>query len=251
VDGRAETSEGDRDRADSNDAMAAPPDSGSRTDAMADGFVSDVINQIASGDASGDAAPDPADPLRGRRWEVKCTTGPLANDARLCSSLPPGLTACPENHRLSDKHITFGGRPGTRFSVTLRLRGVVELKRYGGGTPVAGHFLVGGTSPPDVVNAYVMSVSSPAETYYVNADHSGSGEVVAALDDTVTIPIDAGATVELFATDSDCIQLRNCVDPAAAVCTPYVIPAVPPAPGAFDGQFAQVDVVAVATELAP
>jgi hypothetical protein len=240
-----EANEGASDRAPSFDATTPSLDVANRPDAAPDDAAPDAPYQPVLHDAGNDAAPDPGDPLRGQRWEVKCTTGPLANDARLCSSMAPGLTACPENHRPSDKHITFGGRPGTHYLVTLRLRGVVELKAYGGGTPAGSHFQIGGTSPVDVVNAYAMSVSSPAQTYYVNADHTGGGQVIAALDDTVTIPVDAGATIELFATDSDCIQLRNCVDPAAAVCTPYVIPGVSPAPHAFDGQFAQVDVVSV------
>ncbi len=149
------------------------------------------------------------------------------------------------DHRLLDWTVTFGGDYGTRYAVTLRLRGVVELKAYGEGTSVGSHVQIGGTSAPGVVNAYGISVSSPSQTYYFNADHAGAGEVVVELDDTVTIPIDAGANIELFATDNDCIELRNCVDAAAAVCVPHVIAGVPPTPNAFDGQFVQVDVVSV------
>jgi hypothetical protein len=226
----------------------ASADGGNPRDAAVETRSPDAVEQPVLRDATVDAPPDPGNPLRGQRWEVKCSGGPLPNDTRLCSSLAPGLTACPENHRPSNKRITFGGRPGARYSVTLRLRGVVELKVYSGGIAGGAHFQIGGTSPPNAVNTYGMSVSSPAQTYYVNADHIGTGEVIAALDDTVTVPIDAGASIELFAIDTDCIQLRNCVDASASVCTPYVIPAVPPAPHAFDGQFAQVDVVSVVTE---
>jgi hypothetical protein len=227
-------------------AMDAPGDSSDRA-IMPEATIEtpDAFDPPVVRDAGVDAAPDPGRPLHGQRWEVKCQGGPLPSDTRLCSSMASDLKACPANHRPSDKHVTFGGRPGTHYSVTLRLRGVVETKAYSGGTAVGAHFQIGGDSPPDVVNAFALAVSSPAQTYYVNADHSGGGQVVATLDDTVTIPIDAGATLELYATDTDCIQLRNCVDPTAAVCTPYVVPAVAPAPRAFDGQFAEVDVVSV------
>jgi hypothetical protein len=200
-------------------------------------------SSVVSRDGAADAAPNPGGPLHGQRWELKCTTGPLAQDKRLCSSLPPGLTACPSTQELLTRTITFGGRSGARYSVTLRLRGVVELKMYVGGASTGSHFQAGGSPSADSVNVYGMSVSSPSQTYYINANHSGVDALVL-LDDTVTIPIDAGAKIEIFATDSDCLQLRNCVDPAAEVCVPYLVAGVPPAPVAFDGQFAQIDVVA-------
>jgi hypothetical protein len=251
-DAREGASEDASDGAPPGDSSALPPDAGPwQPEASMDAAGPEVVDALVSREAGEDAAPGPADPLRRQRWEVKCTSGPLASDMRLCSSLASGQTACPANHRPTDKHITFGGRPGIRYLVTLRLRGVVELKRYEGGTAAASHFLIGGNSPPDVVNAFGMTVSSPAQTYYVNADHVGGGQVTAALDDTVTIVVDAGAIIALFATDSDCVQLRNCVDATAAMCTPYVIPDVPPAPRHFDGQFAQVDVVSVVMQPHP
>jgi hypothetical protein len=200
----------------------------------------------ARSDAVADApdAPDPAGPLARQRWEVPCAQT-LQNDQRLCSSLPTGTFDCQSDYRPVDRVVAFGGTPGTHYAVTLRLRGVVELKSYNGGTEAGAHFQVGGTPNDGPVNVFGFSVSSPAQTYYLNADHSGSGGVVVVVDDTVTVPIDGGAKVELFVKDPDCAELRNCVYQSTPVCTPYVILGIPPAPNAFVGQFAQADVVVV------
>jgi hypothetical protein len=231
-----------------NDAGVAPPGRGNPPDAKVEDGPLDVVDPpVVSRDANDGAALDPAYALRGQRWEVKCTNGALPTDLRICSSVPPSLVGCPGNHRPVDNVVTFGGQLGTRYTVTLRLRGVIELKVYSGGTSAGSHFQIGGTGATDAVNVYAMSISSPAQTYYINADRTGADSAVTALDDTVTIPIDGAATIELYATDVDCLQLRNCIDPIAAVCLPYVIPGVSPAPAAFDGQFADIDVLSVDT----
>ena len=163
----------------------------------------------------------------------------------VCSNLAPGVGECPNDYRPVEKKVAFGGLPGKLYSVTLRLRGVVEVKTYPGGTPAAGHVQLGGTPRPGPVNVYGFSVSAPDQTYYINADPSDQGPFVIPLDETVTVPIEGGAIVELFAVDTDCAQLRNCISPGPASCPPYVIPGVAPAPRPFVGQFAQVDVVSV------
>jgi hypothetical protein len=208
-----------------------------------DAPASDVAGEPAVADATSDAiadASDPGGPLHQQRWEEPCAET-LPYDPSLCASLPNG--DCHDDYRPVDKIVTFGGVQEMRYSVTLRVRGVVELKSYDGGEATGGHFRIGGTPAAGTVNVYGLTVSSPAQTYYINDDAAGSGAVVAVVDDTVTIDIDGGAKIELFASDSDCVELRNCVSPDTPVCTPYVIPGIPPAPNAFAGQFAQVDVV--------
>jgi hypothetical protein len=213
-----------------------------------DARVPDAAPEAPAYDARFDAiadASDPGGPLQRQRWEVPCNAT-VQNDSRLCSSVPAG-NPCSGDYRPVDKTLTFGGAPGAHYAVTLRLRGVVELKSYDGGTALGAHFQIGGAPSDGVVNVYGFSVSSPRETYYINADRGG-GATVVVVDDTVTIPIDGGANIELFASDRDCVQLRNCVYPDAPVCTPYVVLGIPPAPGAFAGQFAQVDVVSVVAQ---
>jgi hypothetical protein len=193
----------------------------------------------------GDASTDPAASLRGARWELPCTSGPLQEDSRLCSNLEPGIAACPGERRPVDRMARFGGTSGTRYAVTLRVRGVVELKSYQGGTPAGHHFLTGGAPGADVVNAYGISISSPFQSYYINADSTNAGAVSVVVDDLAVVPIDAGAEVHLFALDGDCRQLRNCTSSPASACVPLVVPDIAPAPAAYDGQFAQLDIVSV------
>jgi hypothetical protein len=191
------------------------------------------------------AMPEPALVLQGVRWEVPCTTGPLVDLPSTCSTLTPDEPTCDSTRRPFNESVVVDGPAGAQYSVNLRVRGVVEVKPYEGGTASAGHFQVGGAPKATGINAYGFSVSSPEQTYYINADR-GSGTITVALDDLITVPIDAGARIDFFAIDSDCRQLRNCVDPAAPSCSPRLVPNIAPYPSAFDGQFAQLDVVSVA-----
>jgi hypothetical protein len=187
---------------------------------------------------------NPAAPIDHLRWEVPC--GPLGQDGQLCADLPPGATACPTapagNHPV-DRMVTFGGRAGTVYQVTIRFRGVVEPRIYLGGMGTTDHFRIGGMPrQPSGFNSYSLTVSAPARTYFVNADDgAGESRAVFPLDHQKTIAISGGATVRLQVEDPDCSQVRNCMDVAAATCRP-VVPAGFPA---YNGQFVQMDVVTV------
>jgi hypothetical protein len=228
---------------------AEHPDAADRADAadprdaaFVDGTSLDAVEGSAPR-VDAPVAPDPAAPIRGLRWEVACTN---PNDnPRLCDHLPPAANDCPGDNRPVSRMATFGGAPGTHYDVTLRIRGLLELNEYTGGASVATHLQIGGAPSSTVINTYGLSVSSPKQTLYLNASRSAPGTPVhlAALDDMVTISVDAGATIELFAMDDDCTMLKNCLQ--GFPCIPYVVPGIPPAPGAFDGQFAQLDVVSV------
>lgn len=179
-----------------------------------------------SGDAGDDGASAAAS-LRGLRWELPCTKS--VPDPTVCETLPSASTSA-----------TMGGTPGTTYSVTLRFRGVVEISRYDGGS-ADGYWQIGGAPPADsTINVYALEVSSPAQTYYVN--QGVSNRVAVGLEYTETVSIDAGATVTLLADSRDDLELRN----LDASSEPIVVPGIPPAPAAFDGQFVQMDVVSVA-----
>ncbi len=193
-------------------------------------------------DAARDAAIEVGAALNGQRWEIPCT-GPSAESERLCSTLGNATSTCPDSYLPVDRTVSFGGEHGRHYATTLRFRGVVELAGYFGGTPLANHFYVGGTPIGGVRNVYGLTVSSPNRTYYLNANAGGGTTGVTMIDNTQTIAIEGGATVRIFSTDSDCMLLRNCMDGAGAMCSPYVVPGVPPAPSAFNGQLIQVNVV--------
>jgi hypothetical protein len=83
-----------------------------------------------------------------------------------------------------------------------------------------------------------LKVSDPAESYTVNRHEKKVGHFLFAIDYTVTIPIRGGATVTLGAYDDNDISIANHQS--------IVVPEIPPAPAPFDGQFFQLDVLAVA-----
>jgi hypothetical protein len=73
----------------------------------------------------------------------------------------------------------------------------------------------------------------------------GESRYVFTIDHTEVVRIEGGATVTLASADADCLMVRNCVDVKVQPCQPYVINGIPPAPGAFNGQFIQMNVVSV------
>jgi hypothetical protein len=143
------------------------------------------------------------------------------------------------------------GPTGHLFDVTLRFRGVVEARSYGppladaGIAPAAGGtssqlFQVGGGSGVGSANIYELTIDDPPQTFYLNSatpQYSG----VRGLDYTVTIPMMAAANLQLIADPVDGIEYENAQPDGG----PVVPAGVPPAPAAFNGQFVQVDVIAV------
>ncbi len=205
------------DTRDASGGDAAPGDAGTLVDA---GNVSDAAGPVDANVAAS---------LDGLRWELPCTQG--TSDPTVCETLPLVSTSA-----------TMGGAPGALYDVTLRFRGVVEVSTYVGGS-ASGSWQIGGSPPAgSTINVYGLDVSSPGQTYFVN--QGVSHRVVVAIDYTETVPIAAGATVTLHADSRDAYELRN-VDASGQ---PIVVAGVPPAPGAFDGQFVQMDVVSVAKQ---
>jgi hypothetical protein len=147
-----------------------------------------------------------------------------------------------------DRTVSFGGDPALTYEVTLRFRGVLEARHYEGGTPRGEHFHAGGSPQAQTLGygTILLSITAPPQTYYLNSDERG-GMVppVFTIDHTETILIQGGAQVRLLWDDPDCRIIRNCISPTATPCQPFVVPGIAPAPGSFDGEFAQMDVVSV------
>lgn len=163
------------------------------------------------------AAPTPAAPapltaeaagkLHGHLHKLKC--GAL-QDARSCK-----LSADQERSRMD---VVLAGDPATTYDLKLRVRGLVEPRRYMGGALVdpANNkwFYAGGTPDPlkkgggHAYNIYQISVSDPKQDYYLNqdtADYLGGGYVpghtIYKLDYTVTIKVKGGATISVITDD--------------------------------------------------
>lgn len=133
----------------------------------------------------------------------------------------------------------MGGTPGTVYDVTFRIRGVVEVTSYIGGTRAGAAsvlttprnlFQVGGTpqqnngGPSFDYNTYELDVSPPvasaaANVYFLNsvtvaqnphASGSPTTHLTFDIDYTATIKVQGGGKVTLKVTDSNCTQVQNC-----------------------------------------
>ena len=160
--------------------------------------------------------------LDGARFEMPCIN--QYNGGDYCTCTDP-----------SDQVATLSGNPLTTYAVTLRFRGWVETFTRFSGVWDGAFFQTGGAAIGGVVNVYSLVVSDPPQTYFLNSAASFSTHLP--IDYTKTIPIKGGATVKLVARSQNGTQGANPDN--------YVVPGVPPAPAAFDGQFIQVDVVSI------
>ena len=166
--------------------------------------------------------------LSGLRWEFPCLT---QTTPELCTTVDD----------VTDD-TTLSGATGSTYEVVLRIRGIIEPKTYTGGTAGDG-WNRDGIPANDTANIYALGISSPPATFYVNSGTTrlGSELYAEAIDFEMTIIVAGGATVQLQADSIDALQIRN-IDENGV---PIIVPDVPPAPDAYDGQFVQMDVVSV------
>jgi uncharacterized protein (TIGR02217 family) len=168
--------------------------------------------------------------LSGLRWEFPCI-GSVPNRPDLCQ--------CPQSVNIET---TLQGDDSFYF-VTLRFRGVVELNSHYENGTADGFFQIGGNvgsgNNAQGLNIYRLTISNPAQIYYLNRGNPVAGRLTA-IDYLVTIPIYGNATVSLDAlADPDFgqqigSQINNALN--------TLMPGVPPFPSAFNGQFLQMDV---------
>ncbi|MFT5126077.1 MAG: hypothetical protein ACI9TH_004127 [Kiritimatiellia bacterium] len=131
---------------------------------------------------------------------------------------------------------SFGGEPGTMYSVTLRFRGVVEPMMYKNGKMDGDYFYIGGEPNNGTYNIYQVSVSAPKSHYFLNRQDS-VGHKIFTIDYTKTIEIEGGAEITFLGNGQNGKLISN--------FSKLVVPDVKPAPKPFHGQFIQVDVVKV------
>jgi hypothetical protein len=161
--------------------------------------------------------------LAGLRWALPCGSKVTSFSCNLASTAPVSAV--------------LSGTAGASYSVSLRFRGVVETNSYVGGTSDGAFWQIGGASAPNnVYNVLKLSISSPAQTYYVNRGQSGIPHCWA-IDYSKTVVIDSGATVELSFSDTDGQEIDN-IDENGK---PIVIAGLPGQP--YNGQFVHMDVL--------
>ena len=166
--------------------------------------------------------------LSGLRWELPCQ-----------EHVYPEVCLVQQD---AEVRARMAGAPGARYAARVRLRGVVEPTSYPGGDPIAPSIVRGGThQPEDPWNVYVLQIDRPLAVYHLNAGTSGRYDCVQ-IDATLDLHLDAGAEVRLIARSIDGRQITN----RDAQGEPILIEDVPPYPSAYDGQFIQMDVEAIA-----
>jgi hypothetical protein len=169
--------------------------------------------------------------------------GPIADIDNLRVELPclsegSAPVNCTTEESVSSS-TTVNGDEGVSYDVTVRIRGVVEQKTYVNYTNKDGMWIEGGTPDDSSFNIFMLEISSPAQTFYLNLGKSGVDQC-SPVDVQKTIVIDNGATVELSAdAGGDGLSTKNMDEND----DPIVVPGIPPAPDPFEGQFLQLDVI--------
>src|SRR4051812_14625558 len=147
------------------------------------------------------------------------------------------------HNRVHEKSFTFGGRAGTVYDVTLRVRGLFEPTRMEGGTtpdPAKPWSVVGGQTASSDYSQWSIEVASPAQTYTLN-NYPRTSHTIYKEDFQVTIPVAAGAVVKVRTVDSNDREIDN-----GAMGRPdrqQVLDGITPTPLA--GQMLRLDVVGV------
>jgi len=231
----------------------------------------------AAGAGAGGQASDPAQdaaafaPLDGFQLLDPC-------DLTTYKVEPGGGAVCPQKDDVKNQHVTLhlAGDADVTYSVTLRVRGIVERYWYDGGTvdPVSNVFYRGGvptvggfasacknkasslpfTLPPELsptdgcfngFNVFGMSVSAPKQHFFLNYTTDKDGDrpphAVYRQDYTVTLDMQGQATLDFYIIGSDehqCYNHDQVVDGVQLPSAPYI------------GEFLQFNVVKVARKSA-
>jgi hypothetical protein len=110
-----------------------------------------------------------------------------------------------------ERALTFGGKAGVVYDVTLRIRGLFEPTTMTGGTaPDAAHpyFVIGGEGKTLDYSQWQIAVSEPARVYTLNQYPSVSHTIYKE-DFQATIQVAAGAKVVVSVTDGNNRQIDN------------------------------------------
>jgi len=174
--------------------------------------------------------------LDGYRYEFPCKDPMPENPKPGADGVSARATDDPAtNDRFTDVK-KFGGEPGKRYKVTLRVRGVVEPMMYKDGQQVGDYFYIGGAPNNATYNIYQLTVSAPESHYFFNRQDK-VGHQIFTIDYTQTIVIEGGATLTLQGNGQNGRMITNFAK--------LVVPEVPPAPQPFNGQFIQLNVIDV------
>ena len=147
--------------------------------------------------------------------------------------------------------VSFGGEAGTRYKVTLRVRGIWEPTHIAGGErpyqdvpfTVGGQVASGAGSSSDAINyqQYFIEVAAPKQTYWLN-DHQYVAHDIHKQDYEASLTVAGGAMIKVVMNDGNEREIANFPEEKFDDVPPYdEMPSL--------GQSLRLDVVSV--EVAP
>jgi hypothetical protein len=122
----------------------------------------------------------------------------------------PQPDTCAHN-RQHEKSFTFGGKPGTVYDLTMRVRGIFEPTTIEGGeTPYPNHpyFKVGGKVTTLDWSYWHIDVAEPKQRYWLN-HYPSVAHIIYKEDFQATIPVAGGTTVVVRVIDGNDRQIDN------------------------------------------
>lgn len=177
-----------------------------------------------------DGSTDGGESLDTLRVEVPCTGDSTAS--YFCSS---------DSAQIHDA-TTLPGPTDTINTYTVRVRGVAEFKFYPESTE-GENYCTGGRPDSYGSNSYQLIIEG-GSTYNLNCASTltnADNHACYPWDFNISFQAKGGTTITLLANPVDTVIDRN----RSSSGEPVVVSGVAPAPAAFDGQFFQVDILAL------
>jgi hypothetical protein len=159
------------------------------------------------------------------------------------------LTADQSNQQLTAP-IPMAGDPAVTYDVTLRIRGVIEAKRYPkhcqpleSDEPMPALRVCRGTEDqgPSTFDTWQLSIAEPPQIYYLNSSDINAGHESFTIDTHFTVQLRGGTTVFMHFDDINGGLISNCKE----LSFPEI------ESRAFNGNWIQLDAVDWIAQLPP
>lgn len=215
-------------------AAPATGAAGSGATAGAAGGVGEGAAGVAAANGAGQGAAgemSPAEDPTGFASELSELFIDAACEPSTPTPLQQGATCDhPPGTQRIEKMVTFGGETGTKYAVTLRVRGIWEPTNITGGEKPdpSGPFTVGGQvtqgagSSSDAINyqQYSIEVAEPKQTYWLN-NYRDIGHVIHKEDYEATITVSGGAALKVIMNDGNEREIANFTKDMFSDVPPY------------------------------
>jgi hypothetical protein len=172
----------------------------------------------AAGQSAGTAAPQVDPKIYAAGFSELFIDMPC--DVATPTPLPEGM-ACSHAPNLQGitRALTFGGKMGTRYTLTLRVRAIWEPTDITGGEQPDPSipFTVGGIvaqdpdgTPTNAINyqQFQIQVAEPAQTYWLNNYH-GTAHEIHKEDFDASLEVEAGSEVKIIVNDGNDLEISN------------------------------------------